>query len=153
MDLGSLLFILALGLVAGAFIAQPLMGSHRLSVTKEERHLSELEAERDRVLIRLQDLDMDHAMEKVLQEDYQAQRGALVSRGAEVLKAIDELRDTVGEVIPGTDLEVEIESAVAQLRRGEDQASGGYCSSCGREVIAGDRFCVHCGASILEEGA
>ena len=152
MDLGSLLVILALGLVAAAFIAQPLMGSRGLGVTKEERRLSELQAERDRVLTTLQELDMDHAMGKVLQVDYQAQRGALVSRGAEVLKTIDELRGTVGEIIPGTDLEVEIESAVAQLRRGEDQASGGYCSSCGKEVIAGDRFCVHCGVSLLEEG-
>jgi hypothetical protein len=153
MDLGSLLVILALGLLAAAFIAQPLMGSHGLGVTKEERRLSELEAERDRVLITLQELDMDHAMGKILQEDFQGQRGALLSRGAEVLRAIDELRDTVGDVIPETDLEVVIETAVAQLRRGEDQASGGTCSSCGREVIAGDSFCVHCGASLLEEGA
>ena len=153
MDLGSLLVILALGLMAAAFIAQPLMGSRGLVVTKEERRLSELQAERDRVLTTLQDLDMDHAMGKVLQEDFQAQRGALLSRGAEVLRAIDELRDTVSEAIPETDLEVEIETAVARLRRGEDRASGGTCSSCGREIIAGDRFCVHCGASLLEEGA
>jgi hypothetical protein len=152
MDLGSLLVILALGLLAAIFIAQPLMGSRGLGVTKEERSLSEFQAERDRVLATLQDLDMDHAMGKVLQEDYQAQRGALVSRGAEVLKAIDELRGIVGEVVPETDMEVEIETAIARLRRGEDQASGGTCSSCGREVIAGDRFCVHCGASLLEEG-
>lgn len=152
MDLGSLLVILALGLVAAAFIAQPLIGSRGLGVTKEERRLSELQAERDRVLTTLQDLDMDHAMGKVLQEDFQAQRGALVSHGAEVLRAIDELRGTFGEVIPETDLEVEIETAVARLRRGEDQASGRYCSSCGREVIAADRFCIHCGASLLEEG-
>jgi hypothetical protein len=152
MDLGSLLVILALGLMAAIFIAQPLMGSRRLSVSKEERRLSELQAERDRVLATLQDLDMDQAMGKILQEDYQAQRAALLLRGAEVLKAIDELRGTVGEMIPETDLEIEIETAIARLRRGEDQASGGTCSSCGREVIAGDRFCVHCGASLLEEG-
>lgn len=152
MDLGSLLVILALGVVAAVFIAQPLMGSRGLGVTKEERRLSELQAERDRVLTTLQDLDMDHAMEKVLQEDYQAQRGALVSRGAEILRAIDEISGTVSEVIPETDLDVEIETAVARLRRGEDQESGGTCSSCGREVVAGDRFCVHCGASLLEEG-
>ncbi|UCF59935.1 MAG: zinc ribbon domain-containing protein [Anaerolineaceae bacterium] len=152
MDLGSLLVILALSLMAAAFIAQPLMGRRGLGVMKEERHLSELLAERDRVLTTLQDLDMDFAMGKVLQEDYQTQRGMLVRYGAEILREMDELRGTVGEVIPETDLEVEIESAVARLRRGEDHASGETCSSCGREVIAGDRFCVHCGASLLEEG-
>jgi hypothetical protein len=95
---------------------------------------------------------MDFAMGKILQEDYQTQRDMLVRYGAGVLKAIDELRGTVGKEIPETDLEIEIESAVARLRRGEDHASGETCGSCGREVVAGDRFCVHCGASLLEEG-
>jgi hypothetical protein len=152
MDPGSLLVILALGLMAAIFIAQPLLGRRESGVTKEDRRLSELLAERDRVLATLQDLDMDHVMGKVLQEDYRAQRTALVSRGAEVLRAIDELRGTVGDVIPETDLEIEIETAVARLRRGENRASGGTCGSCGREIVAGDRFCVHCGASLLEEG-
>lgn len=152
MDLGSLLVILAMGLMAAIFIVQPLLGSRELGVTKEARRVSELQTERDRVLATLQDLDMDHAMGKVLQEDYQAQRGALLLRGAEVLKAIDELQSTIGKVIPGSDLDVEIETAVARLRGGEDQASGGTCSSCGREVATGDRFCVHCGASLHEDG-
>ncbi len=153
MDLGSLLVVLALGLMAAAFIAQPLSGRSRLRVSEEERHLSELLAASDRVLTTLQDLDMDHAMGKILQEDYQAQRGMLVKHGAEILRAIDELRGSQVEVFPETDLEIEIETAVARLRRGEDQARGEYCRSCGREVVAGDRFCVHCGASLLEEGA
>lgn len=153
MDLGSLLVILALGLMAVAFIAQPLMGRRGVGVIQEERHLSELLAERDRVLTTLQDLDMDYTMGKILGEDYQTQRAMLVNYGAGVLKEIDELRGTLGEEIPEMDLEIEIETAVARLRRGVDQASGGNCSSCGREIIAGDRFCVHCGASLLEEGA
>ncbi|HEY43872.1 MAG TPA: zinc ribbon domain-containing protein [Anaerolineae bacterium] len=153
MDLGSLLVILALGLMAAAFIAQPFVDSPGLGVTKEERRLSELQAERDRVLATLQELDMDHAMGKVLREDYQSQRGTLVARGAEVLKAIDELRGPADEAMPDTDLEVEIEAAVARLRRSEGEISGGTCGSCGREIVAGDRFCVHCGASLPEEGA
>jgi hypothetical protein len=152
MDLGSLLVILALGLLAAIFIVQPLVESRGVGATKGERRLSELLAERDRVLATLQDLDMDHEMGKILQEDYVAQRGALLLRGAELLKALDELRGTVDEKIPETDLEIEIETAVARLRRGEDQARGRTCSSCGREVSAGDRFCAHCGASLLEEG-
>lgn len=152
MDLGSLFVILALSLVAAAFIAQPLIGRRGLGVMKEERHLSELLAERDRVLTTLQDLDMDFAMGKVLREDYQTQRDVLVSYGAEVLKSIDEFHSTVDEVIPETDLDLEIETAVARLRRGGDHARGETCSSCGREVMVGDRFCVHCGASLLEEG-
>lgn len=152
MDLGSLLVILALGLIAAVFITQPLFESRGLGVTKEERRLSELQAERDRVLAMLQELDMDHAMAKILREDYQSQRSALVARGADVLKAIDDLHDTLGETVPETDLEVEIEVAVARLRAGEGEASRRTCSSCGRQVVAGDRFCVHCGASLLEEG-
>jgi hypothetical protein len=152
MDLGTVLIILALGIFTAIFIAQPLMGNRGLVAVEGERQLSELLAERDRVLTTLQDLDMDFAIGKVLEEDYRAQRDTMVTRGAEVLRAIDELSDVDGEAMPDTDLEVEIETAVAQLRRGEGPASGLYCSSCGNEVIAGDRFCVHCGASLDEEG-
>jgi hypothetical protein len=92
MDLGSILIILALILVTVAFVGHPLMRGVGLEVTEINRRLSELLAERDRVLAGLEELDMDHAMDKVLQEDYLVQRGSLVSRGAEVLKAIDEMQ-------------------------------------------------------------
>jgi hypothetical protein len=148
MDLGSILIILALILVTVVFIGRPLMRSVGLEATEVNRRLSKLLAERDRVLAGLEELDMDHAMDKLLQEDYLVQRGSLVSRGAEVLKAIDEMQGFDARLASVTDLEAEIEAEVGRLRGRQDEAR---CGSCGGAVVAGDRYCTHCGELLHTE--
>lgn len=153
MDLGSILIILALGLLAAAFIARPLVGHKSASIAEEDRRLSTLQAERDRVLDALQELDSDHAMKKIIQGDYQIQRATLLARGAEILKAIDKMEAVAVESSSEMDVEAELEAAVARLRRVQRGTSGGFCGACGGAVVAGDSFCSHCGASLPEEEA
>ena len=153
MDLGSILIILALVLLAAAFIARPLAERKSASIVEEDRRLSTLQAERDRVLDALQESDMDYTMGKVLEEDYQIQRATLLARGAEILKAIDKMEAVAVESSSEMDLEAELEAAVARLRRVQRGTSRGFCGACGGVVVAGDSFCSHCGASLPEEGA
>lgn len=151
MDLGSILIILALALLAAAFIARPLVEHKGASIAEEDRRLSTFQAERDRVLDALQELDSDHAMKKIMPGDYQIQRATLLARGAEILKAIDKMEAVAVESSSEMDLEAELEVAVARLRRVRRGTSGGFCGACGGAVVAGDSFCSHCGASLPEE--
>lgn len=155
MDLGSIFFGLALVVLTGAFIARPFFEGRATAFSKSERHLSELQAERDRILATISELDMDHTMGKIIPEDYRPQREALVSRGAEVLRMIDALQGIAVEPILDSDrdveLDAELESAVAQLRTEHEQADGGFCGSCGEKVVAEDQFCSRCGARLLTE--
>jgi len=153
MDLGSILIILALVLLAAAFIARPLVEHKGVLVTEEDNRLSALQAERDCVLDALQESDMDYTMGKVRAEDYQIQRGVLLARGVEVLKAINRLEVAVGEPAGEVNLEARLESEVARLRRGQGGTSGGFCGACGGPVVEGDHFCSRCGESLLEEEA
>ncbi len=153
MDLGSILIILALVLLAAAFIARPLAEHKSASIAEGDRRLSTLQAERDRVLDTLQESDMDYTMGKVLEEDYQIQRASLLARGAEILKAIDKMEAVAVESSSEMDLEAELEAAVARLRSVQRGTSGGFCGACGGAVVASDSFCSHCGASLPEEGA
>ena len=153
MDLGSILIILALVLLAAAFIARPLVEHKGVLVTEEDNRLSALHAERDRVLDALQELDSDHAMKKIIPGDYQIQRGGLLARGVEVVKAIDKMEAVAVESSSEMDVEAELEAAVARLRRVQRGTSGGFCGACGGAVVAGDSFCSHCGASLPEEEA
>lgn len=153
MDLGSILIILALVLLAAAFIARPLVEHKSASIAEEDHRLSTLQAERDHVLDALQELDSDHAMNKIIQGDYQIQRATLLARGAEILKAIDKMEAVAVESSSETDLEAELEDAVARLRHVQRGTSGGFCGACGGAVVAGDSFCSHCGASLPEEEA
>jgi hypothetical protein len=89
MDIGSIFLILAILLLVGVYIARPFFDHKSTSVGSEERMYSSLLAERDRILAALQELDADHAMGKIPEEDYPSQRASLLKRGADILRAME----------------------------------------------------------------
>lgn len=116
MDLGSVFVILSLLLLVGLFIARPFLEarpSKAKAPTTNQQQVSALLAERDQVLNALQELDFDAALGKIPQEDYPAQRAALLQHGAEVLQQLDALRG--GSQSP-QGAENRIEEAVSKMR-------------------------------------
>jgi hypothetical protein len=153
MDIGSLLIGLALAIAVAAYIIRPLVEGSGEKITEVDRRLSELQAERDRVLTRIQELDMDFAMGKILEDNYRTQRDELMLYGAQVLKELDlsaGLESTPAEPVR---LEDEIESAVARIRGSGAGISSAFCPSCGEAVQEGDQFCTHCGSPLKKEQA
>ncbi len=152
MDLASILIILALAVLAAAFIARPLVGRQGEAVSEQERRLSGLQAERDKLLASVQEMDLDHAMGKIADEDYRPQRSLLVARGAELLREIDRLQP-VGRRGAGVsgDLDSQIEAEVARLRGVSAGQPIGTCPRCGQPRFAGDGFCSRCGAALGEK--
>jgi hypothetical protein len=148
MDIGSILIGLALALMAGAYIGRPLLMHAGQAVSAEDRRLSELQAQRDRILNRLQELDMDFAMKKLLEQDYRQERQALMLEGTQVLKAIDLFFGSAPGLVKGASPDDAIEAAVANLRAKGAVPRAGYCPSCGAEVQDGDAFCTRCGTSL-----
>jgi CheY-like chemotaxis protein len=147
MEIGGLLISLALLVLVVAYVARPLVERQAQPVSESDRELSALQAERDRILLLLQDLEMDQAMGKISSEDYQAQRAPLVTRGAEVLRGIDQhLPPREIQAVATDALEVEI-----ARRRASAARAVGYCTSCGNPLQAGDRFCIRCGAAAAVE--
>jgi hypothetical protein len=151
MDLGSIFIALALALIAGAFILRPLIEHTGDPVTEQDRRLSALQAERDRILGMLEELEMDHAMGKVVAQDFQTQRAALVQAGVGVLKEMDALdAGPLPESRPG-DLEAALEAEVARLRQGVTEHKAGFCAACGAALEGGDAFCARCGQAVATE--
>lgn len=150
MDLGSILIILALVLLTATFIARPLIEQKSICGPEEDHRLSTLQTERDRVLDALQELDMDHAMGKVLLDDYQMQREVLLVRGANILRAMDGLDVAMEESSREQGLKVRLDNSMAHLRRDQRELSGEICDACGEPVFKGDRFCSSCGKSLKE---
>jgi hypothetical protein len=147
MEIGGLLISLAILVLVVAFVARPLVERQAQPVSDSDRELSALQAERDRIMRLLQDLEMDHAMGKITPEDYQAQRAPLVTRGAEVLRQIDQ-HLPVGPAAATADDALEQEIA---RRRASAAAAAGYCASCGNALQSGDRFCIRCGTAVAAE--
>jgi hypothetical protein len=112
MDIGSVFLLLALLLLVGLFISRPLFERKAVAVTQEEHELSSLMAERDRILTALQELDFDHALGKIPEDDYPSQRSALLQRGAIILRRMDEYTEQATDI----DFEARIEAAIAARR-------------------------------------
>ena len=170
METGAILFSLAMILLVAAYVLQPLAGSEREEPRDTSGRLSGLQAERDRVLDSIQEIDLDHSMGKVPEEDYRRQRQALALEGAEILRKIDELEGIGTRTLePGAEPngktpEMELEAAVAQLRgkpspansqivEGDSDSGQAACPECGKEIIHGDRYCANCGAALEEQVA
>jgi len=169
---GATLFLLALLLGVGFFLAVPLMRETASPAQDETPEVSALLAERDRVINALQELDFDFKLGKVPEDDYHEQRTGLLQRGAAILQKLDEpvpaaattwsttshAGARIGEAAAagaggvahayGPLPDDKIESMVAARRAARHAESAGFCPRCGKPVLTGDQFCPNCGESL-----
>ncbi len=165
MDLGALFLLLALALLVGVIISRPLFfkGTEEPAVSAslpEEHQRSTLLAERDRLLTALQELEFDHNLGKVPEEDYPEQRAALVKSTAEVLRQLDiPTAVSAPEAEPAASQEMapqpgvaddDLEALIAAHRRARpmDAKATGFCSKCGKPAARSDKFCSRCGTPL-----
>lgn len=160
MDLGFIFTSLALFILVAAFVARPLI-EKMTGVEAEKTHADDLFAQREAILIELRDVDFDHDTGKMNDDDYKEQRARLTSKGVEVLRALDGLKTQ--EVAPPINtVDDEIENLIA-VKRGKkvakplpsngktpqgDAADKFFCTQCGTQAHADDKFCAKCGASL-----
>jgi len=177
MDIGSIFLILGLFVLVGLFIARPILERKAVSVSQEDRQASSLMAERDQILNALQELDFDFTLGKIPEADYPSQRGALLQRGADILRQLDALRADNNHDDAEARLEAviaarradaasqrvapngaasrvvhapddDLEAVIASRRREHKEKAAGFCPQCGRPVQKSDRFCSKCGTTL-----
>ncbi len=171
MTLGSIFLILAVIVLVGMFVYAPFMARSRRSPAVETPQVSALKAERDRVINALQELDFDFNLEKIPADDYSAQRAALLQKGADILRSLDELAPVTSSnsdaesriekaIVSGrADMAAsasaaaevsddDVESMLASRRKERKDKSAGFCPKCGKAVTVADKFCPSCGKSL-----
>jgi zinc-ribbon domain len=178
MDLGALFLLLALALLVGVIISRPLFfkGTEEPAVSASlpaEHQRSTLLAERDRLLTALQELEFDHNLGKVPEEDYPEQRAGLVKSTAEVLRQLDTVpagsalagepaasqettpqpalaEDGFSSIIFQRKNHEDLEALIAAHRRARplDGKAVGFCSKCGKPATRSDKFCSRCGTAL-----
>jgi hypothetical protein len=136
--IGSLLLVLAVALVVAIFVMQPFLRrqaeAQRIGEADEnsaakalDHQRSTLLAERDQVLTALQELDFDHALGKVPEENYVEQRALLLKKGADALRRLDEMSATAAQSASARldqSVEERIEAAVAARRADSRRVEG-----------------------------
>ncbi len=162
MDLGSLFLGLALLLLVSLIVAHPLLAGSRVR-DRQPNPADALLAVREQILIQLRDLDFDHTLGKLGEDDYAAQRAQLVGQGVEVLKQLDALGLNLPAITPAAAGD-ELEAAIARRRQRAAPTAAAptapaptasatrTCANCGRVALAGDQFCASCGQTLPTAG-
>lgn len=175
MELGALFLILALALLVGFYLSQPLFDPRlrRVSVAAQtmadsREHLrSSLLAERDRLINALLELEFDYALGKIPEEDYPLQRETLRQAAVQVLRQLDAFEVERIESSADERLEAvlavrraqrksealpeemdDIERLIAERRRARQGKVAGFCPHCGQPIRQEDRFCPKCGTAL-----
>ncbi len=169
MDFGSLFLILALAVAVAAFVSRPFFEptpaverASRKAIHSEDQRRSTLLAERDRLVTAVRELEFDHALGKIPEEDYPSQRETLLLAGGEVLKQLESLpgahsnahRDRAAahasepprNGAPAGPVD-ELEEMILAHRRARQEKAAGFCPSCGKPLRKSDKFCPRCGAA------
>lgn len=151
MDIVAIFLTIAVLVFVGAYLYAPFARGYGKRVTPEERELSALLAERERVLSSLQELDFDFKLGKIPEGEYPEQRASLLQKGADILRKIDALSaehpreaTKAGRTITDDQIEAMISKRRAQ-RKGKFE---GFCPKCGKPVMENDRFCPSCGKAL-----
>lgn len=168
MEITSILLIIAVFILVGIYLYAPFTMKARRARVSETHEVSALKAERDRVINSLQELDFDNNLGKIPAEDYPAQRAALLQKGADILRKLDEIAPAASS---GRQAEARIEKAaaagradastkavqlnddeveemIAARRKDHKSKSAGFCPKCGKPVLVTDKFCPSCGKAL-----
>jgi hypothetical protein len=170
MEIISIFLILTVIVLTGLYLYAPFTTRTRRSRVQESHEISALKAERDRVINSLQELDFDFSLGKIPEGEYPNQRAALLQKGADILRKLDELAPVSTSVIDAeariekataagrADAAVmtpvlvtsddDLESMIAARRKEHKSKSAGFCPKCGTPVLVTDKFCPSCGKSL-----
>jgi hypothetical protein len=149
--------LLAAALIALAFylVAMPLLQYARQSsstsaqIASEQERLDELLAQREAAFQALRELNFDHKVGKISDEDFVAFEAHLKQHAADTLRALDEW-----EAEADDDLDVEMEAEIEARRQTLTGPTNGHdgpglpCPTCGKPAFGSDRFCSGCGADL-----
>jgi len=122
MDIGSIFLILALLLLVGFYIGRPLLEKkpeENIALNPNEHEVSALLAERDRLVNALKELEFDHLLGKIPEDQYPSQRASLMQRGADILRRLDLIEPDQADRSLEDQLEAAIEARRVQLVKHE----------------------------------
>jgi hypothetical protein len=138
--------VLAILITAAALlvVAYPILskGSTAKPASTAQESLDELLGQRDAAMQALRELNFDHRMGKISDEDFAMFELNLKQHAADTLRALDQW-----EAQTADDLDADLERAIA-ARRSHLAASTQACPSCGRAAADEDRFCATCGTAL-----
>lgn len=138
MSIGSILIGIAMLALAIPFVISPLIGGKRKESQGENPQDLNSSGDRHRgLLLALRDLEFDHQIGKITDEDYTDLRATLLVQAGAALEDQEKHE---------ADLDAKLEQAI-QMRRAK-QSKPQICSQCGTILESSARYCRTCGKPV-----
>jgi hypothetical protein len=149
------LTIIGMILGTGYWVCYPLLKPRKFDSPGEppsEDSLGDLKREKEEIYSAIKEMELDHKMGKLSEDDYLNLREKYRAKAVGTLKRMDELE---GREVFSEDIEDEIEKEVSALRREDRKVTPArgepvFCTQCGKKRSLEDRFCSWCGAELAK---
>ena len=142
MDLFSLFGSLALLFGLMLYLGRPLLCEGQSRAAPMDDGTQQLYERKEQLLGSIVELELDHEIGKVPEEDFQPLFNQLESEALATIGKLDQLNGG-----GSSELESRIEAEVAALRQ---SAAIPGCNKCGAPRRDGDQFCPQCGTALAE---
>ena len=142
MDLFSLFGSLALLFGLMLYLGRPLLREGQSRAAPMDNGTQPLYERKEQLLGAIVELELDHEIGKVPEEDFQPLFNQLESEALATIGKLDQLNGG-----GSSELESRIEAEVAALRQ---SAAIPSCNKCGAPRRDGDQFCPQCGTALAE---
>ena len=142
--------VLMLMLSAIAVVAWPLLNSAKAPIATDggpRPELEELAGQRDAAYRAIKELEFEHQLGNLSQQDFQALRERYRTEAAGILRQLERARRPEKETVPvsaGSQAQPQPKAAPAPA----SAVGGRTCPACGKSAPADDRFCWHCGTAL-----
>ncbi len=163
----ALLIIAAVAIVAWPFFSETPEADWS-ATSSPDLALENLVTRRDATYAAIKELESDHAMGKLSDQDYRVMRAKYETRAVGILQELDGLSATQSRPARTYENGEVIEQQVRQLRKNPSCPKcgtphepndafcakcgtvlrGARCPSCGTRSVVGDKFCARCGLEL-----
>ena len=146
--------VLMLMLTAIAAVAWPLLNSAKSAAAVDGElspEIEELAGQRDAAYRAIKELEFEHQLGNLSQQDYETLRERYRGEAASILRRIDQTRLPQKEAVPVASASPPTAGAQRPPKAAPapaPAADGRACPACRKPAPAGDRFCWHCGAAL-----
>lgn len=151
MEFGSVLIVIFIFLLSGLYILRPFLVSTDTGGRAGSTLRDSLVAERERLLLAIEELDLEFELNKISPDENTRNRENLLIEAAAVIKELDNLPKskaaTKKKAAPVRDDE-NLEKMIADRRKQLKGEKSLKCPHCGEAVEKGGQFCSNCGGAL-----
>ncbi len=130
----AIVFLLLAGTVS-LFVALPLIQSRskmaKFGALESNHRAADLVARKESIYAAIKEIEFDHEMGKLSDEDFHALREQYKQEAVNLLKKIDE-----------------VARRQAKSKGKKRKKGGAFCWVCGTAITAHDKFCANCGTKL-----